>query len=161
MTTEVKFGTTTFTTPSDREIVITHVVEAPRELAFDAWTSPEHVPHWFGPRGSTVPVCEIDLRPGGAWHYLLRSPDGTDMAMRGVYREVSRPDRLVSTESFDDYPGESLNTLVFTEEDGKTTITCTVLYESKEMRDAVIESGMQKGAAETFDRLAEYVEANA
>jgi uncharacterized protein YndB with AHSA1/START domain len=161
MTTEVKFGTTTFTTPSDREIVITHVVEAPRELAFDAWTSPEHVPHWFGPRGTTVPVCEIDLRPGGAWHYLLRSPDGTDMAMRGVYREVSRPDRLVSTESFDDYPGESLNTLVFTEEDGKTTITCTVLYESKEMRDAVIESGMQKGAAETFDRLAEYVEANA
>ncbi len=161
MTTEVKFGTTTFTTPSDREIVITHVVEAPRELAFDAWTSPEHVPHWFGPRGTTVPVCEIDLRPGGAWHYLLRSPDGTDMAMRGVYREVSRPDRLVSTESFDDYPGESLNTLVFTEEDGKTTITCTVLYESKEMRDAVIESGMQKGAAETFDRLAEYVEATA
>jgi uncharacterized protein YndB with AHSA1/START domain len=161
MTTEVKFGTTTFTTPSDREIVITHVVEAPRELAFDAWTSSEHVPHWFGPRGTTVPVCEIDLRPGGAWHYLLRSPDGTDMAMRGVYREVSRPDRLVSTESFDDYPGESLNTLVFTEEDGKTTITCTVLYESKEMRDAVIESGMQKGAAETFDRLAEYVEANA
>jgi uncharacterized protein YndB with AHSA1/START domain len=161
MTTEVKFGTTTFTTPSDREIVITHVVEAPRELAFDAWTSPEHVPHWFGPRGTTVPVCEIDLRPGGAWHYLLRSPDGTDMAMRGVYREVSRPDRLVSTESFDDYPGESLNTLVFTEEDGTTTITCTVLYESKEMRDAVIESGMQKGAAETFDRLAEYVEANA
>jgi len=161
MTTEVKFGTTTFTTPSDREIVITHVVEAPRELAFDAWTSPEHVPHWFGPRGTTVPVCEIDLRPGGAWHYLLRSPDGTDMARRDVYREVSRPDRLVSTESFDDYPGESLNTLVFTEEDGKTTITCTVLYESKEMRDAVIESGMQKGAAETFDRLAEYVEANA
>ena len=155
MTTEVKFGTTTFTTPSDREIVITHVVEAPRELAFDAWTSPEHVPHWFGPRGTTVPVCEIDLRPGGAWHYLLRSPDGTDMAMRGVYREVSRPDRLVSTESFDDYPGESLNTLILSEENGKTTFTITVRYASQEIRDAVIKSGMEHGAAECYDKLAE------
>jgi uncharacterized protein YndB with AHSA1/START domain len=148
---------TTFTTPSDREVVMTRVFDAPRELVFDAWTNCEHVPHWFGPHGTTVPLCEIDLRPGGAWRYVLRSPDGSEMGMGGVYQEISRPDRLVSTESFDDYPGESLNTMVLTEEDGKTTLTITVLAESKETRDAVVDSGMEKGANETFDRLEEYL----
>ena len=157
MTTAHKVGETTFTTPSDREIVITRVVDAPRGLVFDAMTSPEHVPHWFGLRSFTLPVCEIDLRPGGAWRYVMRSADGTDMGMSGVYQEVLPPERLVSTESFDDYPGESLNTVVLTEKDGKTTITVTVLYESKEIRDAVVASGMQDGAAETYDRLAEYL----
>jgi uncharacterized protein YndB with AHSA1/START domain len=158
MTTAHKVGATTFTTPSDREIVMTRVFDAPRELVFDAYTKPEHVPHWFGPHGTEVPVCEIDLRPGGEWRFVLRSPDGSEMGMRGVYREVARPERLVSTESFDDYPGESLNTIELTEEDGRTVFTCTVLYDSKETRDAVIASGMQGGAAETFDRLADYVE---
>ncbi len=157
MTTAHKVGETTFTTPSDREIVITRVVDAPRGLVFDAMTNPEHVPHWFGLRSFTLPVCEIDLRPGGAWRYVMRSADGTDMGMSGVYQEVLPPDRLGSTESFDDYPGESLNTVVLTEKDGKTTITVTVLYESKEIRDAVVASGMQDGAAETYDRLAEYL----
>ena len=157
MTTAHKVGETTFTTPSDREIVITRVVDAPRGLVFDAMTNPEHVPHWFGLRSFTLPVCEIDLRPGGAWRYVMRSADGTDMGMSGVYQEVLPPDRLVSTESFDDYPGESLNTVVLTEKDGKTTITVTVLYESKEIRDAVVASGIQDGAAETYDRLAEYL----
>jgi uncharacterized protein YndB with AHSA1/START domain len=157
MTTAHKVGETTFTTPSDREIVISRVVDAPRALVFDAMTNPEHVPNWFGLRSFTLPVCEIDLRPGGAWRYVMRSADGTDMGMSGVYQEVTPPERLVSTESFDDYPGESLNTVVLTEEDGKTTITVTVLYESKEIRDAVVASGMQDGAAETYDRLAEYL----
>jgi uncharacterized protein YndB with AHSA1/START domain len=157
MSTANEIGSTTFTTPSDREIVMTRDFDAPRELVFQAWTNPEHVPHWFGPRGTTVPLCEIDLRPGGAWRYVLHSPDGSEMGMGGVYQEISPPERLVTTESFDDYPGESLNRFVLTEEDGKTTLTVTVLYESKEIRDAVIESGMQSGAAETFDRLAEYL----
>lgn len=159
MTAAQKIGETTFTTPSDREIVMTRVFDAPRALVFDAYTNPEHLPHWFGPRGWTLPVCEIDLRPGGAWRFILRGPDGTEMGMRGVYQEIAPPERLVSTESFDDYPGETLNTLILSEEDGKTTYTVTVLYPSKEVRDAVLASGMQEGASESFDRLAEYLKA--
>ena len=158
MATANRIGATTFTTPSDREIVITRVVDAPRELVFDVMTNPEHVPHWFGLREWTLPVCKIDLGPGGDWRYVMRGPDGTEMGMSGVYKEVAPPERLVSTESFDDYPGESLNTMVLTEDGGKTTIAVTVLYESKEIRDAVIQSGMEGGAAETYDRLAEYLE---
>jgi uncharacterized protein YndB with AHSA1/START domain len=150
-------GETTFTTPSDREIVISRVFDAPRALVFEAMTSPEHVPHWYGPRGWSLPVCEIDLRPGGSWRYVMRGPDGAEMGLRGVYREITPPERLVTTESFDDFPGESLNTLVLSEENGMTTVTATVLYESKEIRDAVRESGMQEGAAETYDRLGEHL----
>jgi uncharacterized protein YndB with AHSA1/START domain len=157
MTTESKVGATTFRTSSEREVVITRVVDAPRALVFDAMTKPEHVPHWYGRHGWTLPVCEIDLRPGGAWRYVLRGPDGDEMGMRGVFQELTPPERLVTTESFDDYPGESLNTLVLAERDGQTTITVTVLYDSQEIRDAVLASGMQEGASETYDRLVEYL----
>jgi uncharacterized protein YndB with AHSA1/START domain len=150
-------GATTFATPSDREIVITRVFDAPRRLVFEALTNPEHVPNWYGPRGWTLPVCQIDFRPGGTWRFVLRGPQGREMGMRGVYQEIAPPERLVSTESFDDYPGESLNTVVLTENDGKTTLTVTVLYPSKEVRDAVLNSGMEAGASETYDRLAEYL----
>ena len=150
-------GETTFTTPSEREIEMTRLFDAPRELVFEAFTNPEHVPRWFGPRGWSVPVCEIDLRPGGAWRYVLRGPNGEDMGMSGVYQEIAPPDRVVTTESFDDYPGESLNTLTLTEEDGKTRYTVTVLYADKETRDAVLASGMSEGAAETLERLAEHL----
>lgn len=159
MATVHRIGDTTFSTPSDREIVITRAFAAPRWRVFEALTGPGHVPHWYGPRGWTLPVCEIDFRPGGAWRFVCRGPDGTDMGMRGVYREIMPPARLASTESFDDYPGESLNTLVLTEEDGRTTVTTTVLYPSREVRDAVLGSGMQDGASQTYDRLAEYLQA--
>jgi uncharacterized protein YndB with AHSA1/START domain len=151
-------GETTFTTPSDREIEMTRLFDAPRELVFDAFSNPAHVPHWFGPRGWSVPVCEIDLRPGGSWRYVLRGPDGEEMGMSGVYKEIAPPERIVTTESFDDYPGESLNTLTLTEEDGKTRYTVTVLYADMETRDAVLASGMSEGAAETLQRLAEHLE---
>jgi uncharacterized protein YndB with AHSA1/START domain len=151
-------GETTFTTPSEREIEMTRLFDAPRELLFEAFTNPEHVPHWFGPRGWSLPVCEIDLRPGGSWRYVMRGPNGEEMGMRGVYQEISPPERLVSTESFDDYPGESVNTLMLTEEDGKTRYTVTVLYADKDTRDAVLASGMSEGAAETLERLAERLE---
>jgi uncharacterized protein YndB with AHSA1/START domain len=153
---------TTLTTPSDREIVITRVVDAPRRLVFEAYTNPEHLPHWMlGPQGWTMPVCEIDLRPGGAWHFVWRRSDGTEMAMRGVYQEIVPPQRLVSTESWSgDWP-ETLNTLLLSEEVGKTTITQRVLYPSKEARDAALKTGMQEGASESFDRLAEYLAAMA
>ena len=149
---------TTYTTPSDLEIVVTRVVDAPRPLVFAAHTNPAHVPHWMlGPSGWTMPVCEIDLRPGGTWHFVWRQSDGTEMEMRGVYQEIVPPERLVSTEAWGgDWP-ETLNTLLLSEEGGKTTITQRLLYPSKEARDAALKTGMQEGASESFDRLAEYL----
>ena len=138
--------TTTFTTPSDREIAMTCDVRAPRGLVWEAWTNPKHVPHWLlGPVGWTMPVCEIDLRAGGAWHYVWRKSDGTEMAMRGAYREIVVAERLVSTESWGgDWP-ETLNTLTLAESDGKTTITNRVLYPSQGARDAALQTGMKDG----------------
>lgn len=158
MATGTKVGATTFTTPSDREIVMTRAFDAPRRLVFQAYTQPEHLPHWMlGPEGWTMPVCEIDLRPGGAWHFVWRRSDGTEMEMRGVYREIVPPERLVSTESWGaDWP-ETINTLTLSEEDDKTTISVTVLYPSKEARDAALETGMKDGVSVSFDRLAEYL----
>jgi uncharacterized protein YndB with AHSA1/START domain len=148
-------GTLQVTTPSDREVVLTRVFDAPRELVYDALTKPELLKRWFGPRGWSLVVCEVDLRVGGKWRFVLHGPDGGTMGMYGVYRELVRPERTVHTESFDDYPGESLVTGVLVERDGKTTLTGTVLYESKEIRDAVVSSGMEHGAAESYDKLAE------
>ena len=130
-------GATTFTTPSDREIRMTRVFDAPRRLVFEAYTNPEHVPHWMlGPEGWTMPVCEIDLRPGGAWHFVWRRSDGTEMEMRGVYREITPPARLVNTESWGSGWPETINTLILSEENGKTTASQTILYPSKEALEA-------------------------
>jgi uncharacterized protein YndB with AHSA1/START domain len=148
-------GTLKVSLPTEREIVMTRVFNSPRRLVFDALTKPELLKRWFGPRGWSLVVCEADLKVGGAWRWVLRGPDGRDMGMRGVYQEIAPPERLVSTESFDDYPGESLNTLILSEENGKTTFTITVRYASQEIRDAVIKSGMEHGAAECYDKLAE------
>jgi len=140
--------------------MMTRSFDAPRSLVFDAHTKPEHLVHWFGPRGHTLSVCTVDLRPGGAWRFVLREPDGREMGMKGVYREIVPPARLVYTEIFDDFEemaGESIVTTIFEELDGKTTVTSTSAYRSKEIRDAVIQSGMEYGAAETYDRLAEYL----
>jgi uncharacterized protein YndB with AHSA1/START domain len=148
-------GTLKVSLPTEREVVMTRVFDAPRRLVFDALTKPELLRRWFGPRGWSLVVCEADLKVGGTWRWVLRGPDGRDMGMRGVYQEITPPERLVSTESFDDYPGESLNTLILSEEGGKTTFTITVRYASQEIRDAVIKSGMEHGAAECYDKLAE------
>lgn len=162
MSTAHEVGGTTFTTPSEREIAMTRVFDAPRSLVFDAHTNPEHVPNWMtGPSGWTMPVCEIDLRPGGAWHFVWRSSDGSEMEMHGRYREITPPERLVSTESWGgDWP-ETLNTLTLTEEDGKTTLTQTVLYPSEEARDAALQTGMKDGVSMSYDRLADYLRAMA
>jgi uncharacterized protein YndB with AHSA1/START domain len=152
-------GTLKVTTPTEREIVLTRVFDAPRALVFDAFTKPELLRRWFGPRGWSLAVCEVDLRVGGRWRFVLRGPDGAEMGMGGVYREIVPPERDVHTEAFDDYPGESLVTGVFDEEGGKTTLTATILYPSQEVRDAVIQSGMEHGAAESYDKLAEYLAA--
>lgn len=158
MTTAMKPGVTTCTTPSDRELVAQRVVVAPRRLVFDAWSEPERVSRWMlGPDGWTMPVCESDLRPGGAWRYVWRRADGAEMAMHGVHREIAPPERLVSTESWGgDWP-ETLNTLVLSEPDGNTTITLTVLYPSRQARDAALATGMKEGMSRSFDRLDEYL----
>jgi uncharacterized protein YndB with AHSA1/START domain len=148
-------GTLKVTTPSPREVVMTRVFEAPRHLVFDAMTKPELLKRWFGPHGWSLVVCEVDLRVGGAWRFVLEGPDGRTMGMCGEYREIDPGERTVHTESFDDYPGHSIVTAVLTEHDGRTTLTGTILYESQEVRDAVVASGMEHGAAETYDRLAD------
>jgi uncharacterized protein YndB with AHSA1/START domain len=154
-------GKTMFTTPSDCEIVAVRVVDAPRSLVWDIWTRPEHLPHWMtGPDGWMMTACEIDLRAGGTWRFAWRGRDGAEMEMRGVYREVVPPERLVHTESWGgDWP-DTLNTLVLTEEDGKTTMTCTVRYPSKEARDRALGTGMKEGWSRSYDRLDGYMSAD-
>ncbi len=154
-------GTLQVTTPSDREIVLTRVFNAPRHLVFEAFSKPELLKRWFGPRGWSLSECEVDFRVGGSFRFVMRGPSGEEMGMRGRYLEITPPEGSVHMESFDDFPGESQVTSVFVENDGKTTMTATVLYPSKEVRDAVIQSGMEHGAAETYDRLAEMLEAKA
>ena len=100
-------GTLKVTTPTDREVVLTRVFDAPRTLVWDAFTKPELLKRWFGPRGWSLAVCEVDLRIGGGFRFVVRGPDGRVMGMRGVYREIATPDRSVHMETFDDYPSES------------------------------------------------------
>lgn len=144
------------TTPTDREIVMTRVFDAPRNLVFEAHTKPELLKRWLlGPDGWSLPVCEIDLRVGGKYRYVWRHTDGREMGMGGVYREIVPPERVVSTELFDEdwTGGEVIGTLMLTEHDGKTTLTSTLLYPSKESRDRVLKSGMERGVAVSYDRL--------
>ncbi len=152
-------GQLKLTTPSDREIAMTRVFDAPRQFVFDAHTKPELVKRWLlGPPGWTMPVCEIDLRVGGKYRWVWRSDnDGSTMGIGGVYREIVAPERIVTTERFDEawYPGEGLNTLVLIEKGGRTALTQTMRYESKAARDAVLKSGMEKGVEASYDRLAE------
>lgn len=148
------------TTPSDREIRLTRLFDAPRKLVFEAMSKPEHITRWWGclGEGYSVPVCEIDLRPGGAWRFVNRTPKGELAAFYGVYREVAPPERVVFTEIFEQFPDtESVVTAVLTEENGKTRLTATALYPSLEVRDAVLKSGMAKGAGISYDRLEEVV----
>lgn len=155
MTNMAKPGTTTYTTPSDREILVARIVDAPRRIVFDAWTNPKHVPKWLlGPDGWTMPVCEIDLRPGGAWRYVWRkSDDGSELEMQGTFREVVAPERVVHTERWGPAFPETLNTIVFIESKGMTTILLTMTYATKEARDAALQSGMTTGMDRSFERL--------
>jgi uncharacterized protein YndB with AHSA1/START domain len=149
-----KVGVTEYTTPTDTEVVITRVVDAPRQLVFAAWTNPQHIPQWLlGPEGWTMPVCELDLRPGGKWRYVWRKTAGTEMEMSGEVREVVVPERMVTTERWGPEWPETINTLQLSEYGKQTTITLTMKYPSKEARDAALETGMQGGMDESFARL--------
>jgi uncharacterized protein YndB with AHSA1/START domain len=152
-------GTFTVTTPSDCEIQLSRVFDAPRQLVFEALTRPEHIKRWWGCLGDgySVPVCEVDLRPGGKWRFVNRHPQG-EAEFYGVYREIVPPERLVYTEIYAPFPdGSSLVTTVLTEEHGKTRMTVTALYPSLQVRDTVIQTGMERGAAISYDRLEDLV----
>jgi len=148
------------TARGDREIVMTRVFDAPRHLVFEACSKPELVRQCLlGPEGWSMPVCEIDLRVGGSYRYVWRHSDGREMGMGGVYREIVIPERVVATEKFDEawYPGEAVGTLVLVERDGETTLTQTMLYDSRQTRDAVLKSPMETGVAASYDRLEKIV----
>jgi uncharacterized protein YndB with AHSA1/START domain len=142
----------------DREIVITRAFDAPRNLVFEALTTPALLKRWFlGPPGWSLAVCEIDLQVGGTCRFLWRRDSGKEIGMHGVYREVVPNERYANTEVFDDpwFPGECLVTTVLAEEDGRTILTSTSLYESREARDVVMRSGMERGAEASYNLLAE------
>lgn len=153
--------TLTVTTPSDRAIVLTRTFDAPRDMVFEAWTKPEHVRHWWGWRTSIMVVCEAEVRPGGSWRYVTREENGAEVPFTGVYQEVTPPERVVHTEIYDIEPfnrgDPAVSTVTFSEEDGRTTVTVTTMYPTKEVRDMVLRSGMEVGAAESYDRLAEHL----
>jgi uncharacterized protein YndB with AHSA1/START domain len=146
------------TTPSEREIVMTRTVDAPSALVFDAFTKPELIRRWLlGPDGWTMRVCDVDLKPGGTFRYVWHNEtDGKEFGMHGTYREIARPDRIVHAENFDEpwYPGDAIVTTTFEERSGATMVTMTMSFDSREIRDGALQSGMEKGVAVSFDRLA-------
>jgi uncharacterized protein YndB with AHSA1/START domain len=154
-----KSGDLKLTARGDREIVMTREFNAPRQLVFDAFTKPELIRRWLlGPDGWSMPVCDVDLRVGGKYRYVWRKDDGgQEMGMGGVFREIDKPARIVNTEKFDEawYPGEAVDTTEFNERSGKTTVTQTVLYATRDARDGVLKSGMESGVSRSYDRLEE------
>jgi uncharacterized protein YndB with AHSA1/START domain len=159
MTSGASTGVTSYTTPSDREVLLTRVVSAPRRLVFAAWAEPRHLQRWLtGPEGWTMPVCEIDLRPRGRWRYVYRKASGKEMTLTGSVLEVAPPERLVTTESWGPEWPETVNTLVLTESEGRTTIALTITYVSKEARDAALATGAMDGMNRAFELLDELLE---
>lgn len=152
---ENHIGPVTITTPGDRQIVVTRVFDAPRALVFEAWTKAEHVAHWWDPSGVPLAVCEIDLRPDGAFRWVNRSPDGGEgHAFSGVYREIVPPERIAfsSPSSL-----KQVSTLVFTEEGKKTKLTITMECASREEREAMLRMRVDAGTAQTLQNLAAYL----
>ena len=153
---ETTSGTTAVTTPSDREIVSERVFDAPRERVFAAYTDPQLIPRWWGPRGATTIVDQMDVRPGGAWRFVSRDSNGSETGFRGTYREVTPPERIVQTFEWEGMPGHVLvETATFEDLGGRTKVTTTSLFHTPEERDGMLASGMERGLTETHDRLAE------
>lgn len=150
-------GTTTVTTQGDREILITREFDAPRELVFRAWTTPQLVRRWWTARRGVMTVCEIDLRPGGRWRFVMTATKGDEeVEFYGEYREVSAPERLVSTEIYAPFPDDpALNTLTFEERGGRTVARLLVAHETPEARDMHLRSGMEDGLRDALDLLEE------
>jgi uncharacterized protein YndB with AHSA1/START domain len=150
-------GTATVTLPTDEQILITREFDAPKELVYKAWTTPELVKRWWHANRGEVTLAEIDLRVGGTWRYVSKTPDGFEVAFHGEYRELVPNERIVSTEAYEGIPdadaNATLNTLTLTEADGRTTLSVLVQAPSKETRDAIIDSGMEAGMQDAMDLL--------
>jgi uncharacterized protein YndB with AHSA1/START domain len=143
-----------FTFPSDLEIAMSRILDAPRELVFKLCTDPNLVPHWWGPRGLDTTVDKMDMRPGGVWRFVQRGLDGSEYAFHGEYREVVPPERIVDTFEFEGMPGHVIiETMMFEEHDGKTRLVGTSLFQTVEDRDVMLKSGMLEGWSESMDRL--------
>jgi uncharacterized protein YndB with AHSA1/START domain len=149
--------------PNDNTVILRRVFDAPRRLVFDAWTKPEHLKKWWGCDRTKMAECELDLKVGGGFRFVLKADDDSRFAFTGVYKEIDPPGRLVFTECFNDAGlgnPENLTTLVFEEVDGKTVMTATSVYDSRAHRDGHLEAGMAAGAAQSFyalDRLIESI----
>jgi uncharacterized protein YndB with AHSA1/START domain len=149
-------GTAKVTLPTDEQILITREFDAPRHLVYRAYTTPELVRRWWSAKRGEMTTCEIDLRVGGAWRYVMVADGGFEVAFHGEYREIVPNERLVSTEVYEGFPdGEALDTLTFTEVDGRTLLTLLVEHANKEHRDAHINSGMEDGMQDAMDLLEE------
>jgi uncharacterized protein YndB with AHSA1/START domain len=149
-------GTAKVTLPADEQILITREFDAPKHLVYKAWTTPELVRRWWNAKRGEVTTCEIDLRVGGTWRFVMVTPDGTEVGFHGEYREIVPNERIVSTEVFEGMPeGAALNTMTFAERDGRTTLTILVEHSSKEHRDGHINSGMEAGMQDAMDLLEE------
>jgi uncharacterized protein YndB with AHSA1/START domain len=147
-------NTVTVSLPSDHEISLSRDFDAPRELVFEAFSKPEHVARWWGQKDSTVPVCEMDFRPGGAWRFVERAADGSEYGFRGEYRDIVRPERIAWTFEFEGAPGHIVvETMTFEDLGGRTRLIGTSVFDTVEDRDQMYNSGMARGASEAYDRL--------
>jgi uncharacterized protein YndB with AHSA1/START domain len=155
MTTMASSGTATVSLPTDTQILIERGFDAPKDLVYEAYTTPEHVKRWWAGQRGEVTLAEIDLRVGGTWRYVMIADGGFEVAFNGEFREIVPTERIVNTEAYEGAPeaDPSLNTITFTEVDGRTTLTMLCEYGSKEVRDIVIESGMEGGMQEGMDLL--------
>jgi uncharacterized protein YndB with AHSA1/START domain len=147
-------GTAKVTLPADEQILITREFDAPKDLVYEAYTTPELVKRWWHAKRGEVTTCEIDLRVGGSWRYVMVTGDGFEVGFHGEYREIVPNERIVSTEVYEGMPeAEAVDTVTFTEVDGRTTLTILVEHTSKQHRDAHIESGMEAGLQDALDLL--------
>jgi uncharacterized protein YndB with AHSA1/START domain len=146
----------TVTLPSDLEIVMTREFQAPRRLVYEAFTRPDHLKRWWGPRYLELSVCEVDLREGGSWRFVQRAPDGQEFGFRGVYQEIAPPERLVYTFIFEPMPEhDAVVTIVFEERNGRTTLRQTTRHKTKFGRDGHLNAGMEEGVIDSYARLDE------
>ena len=144
------------TTPTDREIQIERLFDAPRDRVFAAFIDPKLIPEWWGPRGRTAIVDQMDVRPVGSWRFLIEKSDGVETAFRGTDREVTPPERIVQTFEWEGMPGHvAIETATFEDLGDRTKVTTTSLFHTTEERDGMLESGMERGAHETYARLDE------
>ena len=147
-------ATASVTLPADDQILIVREFDAPRALVFRAWTEPDLVRQWWHAGRGEMTVCEIDLRPGGSWRYVMVTPDGTEVGFHGEYREVVPGERIVQTEIYDPFPdAAAVDTLEFEDLDGRTRVTMLVQHQLKEHRDAHVGSGMEDGLQDALDLL--------